>query len=249
MKPEQRETTNPDPILDDHSNNERQSHHKRSAFISPLVVYLISVIGPAVVIGIPMAIGWSKAYLLSHLYLVGTLGQVLMDLPAVVMFTRTRIDGKWRGRSRDHVVSIGAGLACAAILAGTKIALSGQLVFMGGVPAFTQSLTLAWPWDVISATLAVLAYGPGEAIFVVYLVAAFDNAVGNQHPLFSWGVVITALLWGLPHIANIFFFGWSVLTNALFMVVVGLAMGLLFKGTRSSLGPMVFWTLVNGTSA
>lgn len=228
---------------------QRQSHHRRSAFILPLLVYLISVIGPAVVIGISIAIGWSKSYLLSHLYVVGTLGQGLMDLPAVVMFARTHVDGKWRGRTRDHVISIGAGLACAAVLAGTKIALSGQLVFMEDVPAFTQSLTLAWPWNVISATLAVLAYGPGEAIFVVYLVAAFDTAIGNQHPLFSQSVVITALLWGLPHIANIFFFGWGALANALFMVVVGLAMGLLFKGTRSSLGPVVFWTLVNGTSA
>lgn len=240
---------NPHPILDDHSNNERQSHHRCPAFITPLVVYLISFTGPAIVMGIPIAIGWSKDYLFSHLYVVGTLGQGLMDLPAVVMFARTRADGKWRGRTRDRVISIGAGLACAAVLAGIKIVLSSQLVFMGGIPAFTQSLTLAWPWNMISATLAVLAYGPGEAIFVVYLVAAFDTAVGNQRPLFSWGVVITALLWGLPHIANILFFGWGALTNALFMVGVGMAMGLLFEGTRSSLGPMVFWTLVNGTSA
>jgi hypothetical protein len=249
MKPEQTETMNRHPILDDHSNNEGQSHHRRSVFITPLVVYLISFIGPAIVMGIPIAIGWSSVYLFSHLYVVGTLGQGLMDLPAVVMFARTHADGIWRGRTRDHVISMGAGLACAAVLAGTKIALSGQLVFMKNVPAFTQSLTLAWPWNVISATLAVLAYGPGEAVFVVYLVAAFDTAASNQRPLFSWGVVITALLWGLPHIANIFFFGWGALTNTLFMVVLGLAMGLLFKGTQSSLGPIVFWTLVNGTSA
>jgi hypothetical protein len=127
--------------------------------------------------------------------------------------------------------------------------LSGRLVFMGGVPAFTQSLVLTPPWSMIAAILAVLAYGPGEAILVVYLVLAFDAATGDWHRLVSRGVVITALLWGLSHLWNVFFFGWGALANALLMVVVGLMIGLLLKGTHSAWGPMVFWALVNGTSA
>jgi hypothetical protein len=230
------------------TNIEKKSYRRFSAFITPLVVYSISFAGPAAVMGIATAVlGWSRDLLYSHLYIIGTLGQLLMDLPALIMFVRS--DGSWYSHSRGNLSSIGIGLACAAVLAGLKVALAGRLVFMAGVPAFTQSLALQWPWNLISTTLAVLAYGPGEAIFIVYLTAAFDTAIGNQHRLFSWGIVIAALLWGLPHVANVFFFGWGAIANALLMIVVGLIIGLLFKGTRTSLSSMVFWTLVNGTSA
>ena len=235
------------------SSSHQKPPYRFSAFLTPLVIYVISFIGPAVVMGIPtMVCGWSKDYLFSHLYVIGTLGQMVMDLPAMVMFTRVRTDDRGHDRTRDRVISIGVGLGCAVVLAGMRIALTGRLMggeFMGGVPAFTQSLALAWPWNVVAASLAMLAYGPGEAIFVVYLIIAFDKAMGSQRPVFSWGVVITAFLWALPHIFNVFYYGLGALSNVLVMVFIGLAMGLLLKGTRSSLGPMVFWTLVNGTSA
>ncbi len=220
---------------------------KRSTFTTPIAIFLISLIGPAVVLGLPFVLGWQQNYFASHLYIFGTLGQALMDLPALVMLARNKVD--WLGRKQDRLLSIGAGLVCAAILAGVKFATSGRLTFMGGVPAFTQSLTLAWPWNLIAATLAMLAYGPGEALYVVYFVIAFDATTDSPHRLISRGVIITALLWGLSHSWNVFFFGWAALSNALFMVGIGLAIGLLFKRTRTALGPIVFWSLVNGTSA
>jgi len=233
------------------SSSSQKSCRRYSGLIVPVLIYLISFVGPAIVMVIPTALlGWSKDYWFSHLHITGTLGQALMDLPAVIMFARIRRHGTGRGRVR--VISAGVGLGCAVILAGIRVALTARLMggtFMGGVPAFTQSLTLAWPWNVLSASAALLAYGPGEAIFVIYLITSFDAALGSQHRVFSWGVVITSLLWALPHIANVFYFGWEALSNVLIMAFIGLAMGLLLKGTRSSLGPVVFWTLVNGTSA
>lgn len=219
----------------------------RSSLITPITVFLLSLAGPAIVLGLPIVLGWSGDTLSSHLYIFGTLGQALMDLPAIVMLARS--NGKELGHKHEHVVSLGAGLACAAALAGVKIAASGRWVFMGGVPAFTQSLALAGPWNLISATAAFLAYGPGEALYVVYFVTAFDAAWEHQRRLVSRGVIITALLWGLSHGWNVFFFGWRALPNALLMVGIGLIIGLLFKGTRSPLGSMAFWSLVNGTSA
>lgn len=170
-----------------------------------------------------------------------------MDLLAIVMLARS--NGKGLGRKHEHIASLGAGLACAAALAGVKMAASGRLVFMEGVPAFTQSLALAGPWNLISATAAVLAYGPGEALYVVYFVTAFDAAWEYQRRLVSRGVIITTLLWGLSHGWNVFFLGWRALPNALLMVGIGLIIGLLFKRTRSPWGSMVFWSLANGTSA
>ena len=119
---------------------------------------------------------------------------------------------------------------------------------MGGVPAFTQSLVLGTPWNIVAASMALLAYGPGEALSVVYLILAFDNAVGNPRSLISRGVIITSTVWALPHIFNVFFFGVSAIPNVLIMFFAGIVMGILLKKTRSSLGPMFFWTLVNGTS-
>ena len=121
--------------------------------------------------------------------------------------------------------------------------------FMGGVPAFTQSLHLPKPWNTLATTMALLAYGPGEALFVVYLILAFDKAIGSSHPVFSWGVIVTSVLWALPHAFNVIFFGISAIPNVVAMFFIGLIMGVLLKKTRSSLGPIIFWTLVNGTSA
>ena len=121
-------------------------------------------------------------------------------------------------------------------------------MFMGGIPAFTQSLDLGSPWNIIAASMALLAYGPGEALFVVYLILAFDKALGSSRSLISWGVIITSIVWALPHLFNVVFFGVSAIPNALIMFFVGIVMGILLKKTRSSLGPILFWTFVNGTS-
>ena len=120
--------------------------------------------------------------------------------------------------------------------------------FMGEVPAFTQSFNLNSPWNVVSAIMALLAYGPGEALFVVYFILAFDKVLGDPQKIFSKGVIITAILWALPHAFNIIFYGLNAIPNTLIMFFVGLIMGILLKKTKSAWGPMVFWTLVNGTS-
>ncbi len=219
----------------------------RPALATPVAVFLISLIGPAGVLGLPLLLGWSQEDLSSRLYIFGTLGQALMDLPAILMFARG--DGKWPSEPRHHLKSAGAGAVCAMVLAATRLILSGRLVFMGGVPAFIQSRSLMWPWSLLSAAAAILAYGPGEAWYVLYFVNAFDAAFRHQRRLLTAGVIVTALLWGLLHSWNAFFFGWSALTGALIMVGIGAIIGLLFEGTRSPVGSITFWTLVNGTSA
>lgn len=69
---------------------------KRSTFTTPIAVFQILLSGPAIVLGLPLMLGWQQDYLSSRLYLFGTLGQALMDLPAVVMLARTKVD--WLGR-------------------------------------------------------------------------------------------------------------------------------------------------------
>jgi membrane protease YdiL (CAAX protease family) len=223
----------------------------------PIAVYLLSFVLPALVMTIPAWIfKWNTDYQFEHLYLFGTLGQLLMDLPAVLLIYRLHSKSEdvsgVKNRTRDPVRSAIVGIVCAMVLAAIRIVLTGKLMggeFMGGVPAFTQSLGLESPWKIIAAVLALLAYGPGEALFVVYLILAFDQAAGNSRSLLSAGVIITSILWALPHVFNVVYFGVSAIPNVLIMFFIGIVMGLLLKKTRSSLGPMIFWTLVNGTSA
>jgi len=231
----------------DHVDDRIQKHKYRPiAFLIPLSVFIASVAGPAILIGVAIALT-STEYVMSHLYFYGTCGQILMDFLPVFLLIRSR--QKWPSSRRNQVKGIIVGLAGAAVLAAVRYAVKGRLIFMEQVPAFGQSLALPFPWNMLSAVLAVLAYGPGEALFMVYLIRAFDEAAGHQQRLMSWGVILNALLWGLPHIGNAIFFGWSAIGNAIFMVVIGTIIGLMQKGTRSALAPIIFWTLINGTSA
>jgi hypothetical protein len=228
----------------------------RSAILMPIAVSLWAMIGPVLVFTIPtIAFHWSNDFLAAHSYIFGTFAQALMDLPAVILFVRMQNkpgnENGARSKPRDRVISAIVGIVFAGLLAALRVIAIGHLMggrFMGQVPAFTQSIDLRTPWNIVAAGMALLAYGPGEAIFVVYLIRAFDKVVGNSQSLISWGVIITAIVWALPHIFNVFFYGLNALPNVLIMFFVGIIMGILLKKTRSSLGPMLFWTLVNGTS-
>jgi len=227
----------------------------RSPIIMPVAVSLWAFIVPILLITLPKISNWNADFLSGHSFIFGTIGQVLMDLPAVILFTRLQYKPEngtgVQRKTRYRVISAIVGIACAMLLAALRIITIGHLLggrFMGEVPAFTQSLGLGSPWNIIAAGAALLAYGPGEALFVVYLMLAFDKAVGNPRALISWGVIITSIVWALPHLFNVFFFGVSAIPNVLIMFFVGIVMGIILKKTRSALGPMLFWTLVNGTS-
>jgi len=226
----------------------------RKPIHTPIGIYLLSFILPALTITMPlMVLNWSNDYVLAHMYFIGTLGQALMDIPAVFMFYKLKSlpENQNENNIRNRIVSGVVGFICAFVLAALRIVVVGHLMggrFMGQVPAFTQSFNLNSPWNMISAVMALLAYGPGEALFVVYFILAFDIVLDDPQRIFSWGVIVTAVLWALPHAFNILFYGLNAIPNILIMFFVGLIMGILLKKTKSSWGPIVFWTLVNGTS-
>ena len=226
----------------------------RKPIYTPIGVYLLSFILPALTITIPLTVlNWSNEYMMTRIYVVGTLGQALMDLPAVFMFykLKTSPENLNKNNIRTRIISAVVGFICAFVLAALRIVVIGHLMggrFMGEVPAFTRSFDLTSPWNMISAVMALLAYGPGEALFVVYFILAFDKVLGDPQKIFSRGVIITAILWALPHAFNIIFYGLNAIPNTLIMFFVGLIMGILLKKTKSAWGPIVFWTLANGTS-
>jgi hypothetical protein len=236
----------------ENSPNQKEIKSEKYPALFPILVYVFSLVVPALVMTLPAIVWkWSKDYQVHHLYLIGTLGQLLMDLPAVLLFFRMNKIYPAPTGHKDRISGAILGLVFAMILAGVRILLSGRIIegrFMGGVPAFTQGLNLPSPWNAVAAVSALLVYGPGEAVFVVYLILAFDKALGGRERIFSRGVIITSILWALPHLFNIFYFGFGAMANALTMFFIGLIMGFLLKRARSSWGPILFWTLVNGTS-
>jgi hypothetical protein len=221
-------------------------HSLTITYLIPVLVFFISTTAAAIAFLVPAKLS-SQEYVDTHLYIFGTAAQFLMDLLPVVLLVRSGWD--WFGKRRDAVFGAVVGLIGAILLAAIRYAIKGELVFMEQVPAFGQGLSLTPPWNILASTMTILAYGPGEALFQVYLVMAFDRAVGHQKRLLSLGVILNALLWGLGHIINVISYGWSALGNAILMLTIGLVIGLMFKKTRSAIAPIVFWSLINGTSA
>jgi hypothetical protein len=211
----------------------------------PTLVFIGSAALAAITFFLPAALS-SWEVVNTHLYLYGTASQLLMDLPSTLLLLRRGWD--WLGGVRERRLGIAAGLGGAALLAGLRFALKGHLIFMEQVPAFGQALALPQPWNVLATTFTLLAYGPGEALIQVYLIRAFDEAVGHQDRIFSLGVMANAILWGLGHVGAAVTNGWSAVGNSLLMLAIGIALGLMFKRTRSAAAPIVFWTLINGTS-
>jgi len=221
-------------------------------FATPMAVYLASLLIPFIVITF-ISQGQSNNDLKSNMYMIGLVAQTLMDLPAAVMYVYLRMDREWGASFRQHMIGIGVGLILAIVINGLKLITQDdhQIEFMKGVPAFTQSLSLLdSPWNVLGASAAVLAFGPGEAIWVAYFMQAFDKALGtsDKRTWLTWGVVIGAVLWALPHLGMTQFYDLaSVLTNTAQILGIGLVFGMALRGSKSVLAPIVFWTLINGT--
>ncbi len=57
----------------------------------------------------------------------------------------------------------------------------------------------------------------------------------------TWGLLLTVGIFGLTHIVTT-----VDLFNAAYTTFIFLILGLIFKTTRSSYGPMLAWTLING---
>ena len=106
-----------------------------------------------------------------------------------------------------------------------------------------RSFGLGFPYNLWYALLGVFAYGPLEAFFVVWLVVNTDIALGSSERRISPGLVATALAFGLSHLV---LSPQAGALNALSVALEFFLLGLVFKYTGNSAGPMVAWTLTNG---
>ena len=109
-----------------------------------------------------------------------------------------------------------------------------------------DSFNLRFPYNVWYALLGAFAYGPLEVFFMTWLIVNTDMVFHGSEKVFSPGLLITVLIFGLSHI---FLSPQAGIVNAIRVVAEWLILGLIFKYTKNSIGPMIAWTLINGQVA
>jgi hypothetical protein len=92
--------------------------------------------------------------------------------------------------------------------------------------------------NAICACLGLMAYGPLEVFFVVWLIHNTDRIFKTEAKTWSWGLVITIVIYGLLH-------SFSQGTNSLVIAAEMLTLGLVYKNTRNSIGPMLAFMFMN----
>jgi hypothetical protein len=92
--------------------------------------------------------------------------------------------------------------------------------------------------NAIFAGLGLMAYGPLEVFFVVWLIHNTDRIFKTEAKTWSWGLLLTIAVYGLLH-------AFSQGANSLVIAAEMLTLGLVFKTTRNSIGPMLAFMLMN----
>ena len=100
---------------------------------------------------------------------------------------------------------------------------------------------VTFPANLWYAFLGIFAYGPLEMFFVIWLIANTEKAIRGGFSIVSWGLLVTVVMVGLAHIATA-----SSIYSALYVTVLFLSLGMVFKHTGNSIGPMIAWTIING---
>ncbi len=112
--------------------------------------------------------------------------------------------------------------------------------------AFTQSLAQPFLSNTGFAFLCGFAYGPLQVFFLIFLVDRFNKTIDAKSLKIGYkGIIITVLLWALPHILNITILGpTGALIQLAKLLVQGTILTILFKYTGNSIGSMIYWTLI-----
>ena len=92
--------------------------------------------------------------------------------------------------------------------------------------------------NALFAGLGLVAYGPLEVFFVVWLIHNTDRIFKTEANTWSWGLLLTIAIYGLLH-------SFSQGANSLVIATEMLALGLVFKSTRNSIGPILAFMLMN----
>ncbi|TXT58147.1 MAG: conserved membrane protein of unknown function [Promethearchaeota archaeon] len=105
----------------------------------------------------------------------------------------------------------------------------------------TFDFQLDFPLNIYYGILGIFAWGPLEVFFFLWLVYNTEKSFDEKQKIFSWGLIITTILFTLAHVITTRDFYNAFYTGTIFFVL-----GMIYKYTKNSIGPMVAWTLING---
>ncbi len=200
------------------------------AFISTiLITYIVKGI-LTTDIDIISATLYDKPYLASYVEIVAVGG------PQLAISLISRDDFRLYGLKREGLLKS----ILLAILPAIAI-LIARIVTGGGVSF--KGFGLDFPLNIFYASLSIVAYGPLEIFFIIWLIVNTDTALRwNGEGIISPGLILTVLIFGLSHIILSARGG---LTNALWVTTIFLYLSLTYKYTKNSIGPVISWTLIN----
>ncbi len=99
---------------------------------------------------------------------------------------------------------------------------------------------LNFPWNIYYGILGIFAWGPLEMFFFTWLIVNTDEVFNSESRKISYGLIVTTFIFALAHILttrNVF--------TAFYTGLIFFILGLIFKYTDNSIGPVIAWTLIN----
>lgn len=173
---------------------------------------------------------WERTYLAAYIEIVA------IGLLPVIFTLISKDDPAVYGLSRKGLgKSLLFSSLCVAVSFGIEFLLEGRIA---GSSHSIPHMDL--PWNVWYGVLGIFAYGPLEVFFVLWLVVNTDRIFKSVDKKVSWGLIITVVVFGLLHIP-----ATGSIFNAFMVMMTFLVLGLIYKYTKNSIGPMIAWTLVN----
>jgi len=110
-------------------------------------------------------------------------------------------------------------------------------IFTGDIPEYNVEI----PWNYIYGIVSIFTWGPLEIFFFIWLVKNTELIFKSDNKKMSKGLIITLILFSLAHIIT------TDIKNALYMGVIFLILGLIYKYSDNIIGPAIAWTMINGT--
>ena len=136
------------------------------------------------------------------------------------------------------------GLAKSLLLSGLCIAAFCVIAFLSPgqlMSVESPDFHLDFPWNLWYAALGVFAWGPLEVFFVMWLVTNTDRIFNSENRTMSWGLIVTVVIFGMIHMLTT-----RRIYTAFYVGTIFFVLGLIYKYTKNSFGPMIAWTLING---
>jgi|GEM_PF-703214 hypothetical protein len=136
------------------------------------------------------------------------------------------------------------GIEKSLLLSSLIVATDFCIGLLAGGPHFdSPTFHLNFPWNLWYVALGIFAYGPLEVFFVMWLITNTDRIFKSESRVLSWGLILTIIIFGALHILSSPTAGvW----NAPKVGLIFLVLGLVYKYTKNSIGPIIAWTLING---